>query len=121
MPKNPGHLLVGLRIAVGVGALLAPRTVGRLFGLDMAANPQAVYFARLFGIRDIVLGVGALKTTGPSRRLWRRLGILTDATDAVSAELGRRDGSLSTVTTVLAGGTAVAATALGVAALAEED
>ena len=121
MTKNPGQLLAGVRIAVGVGALVAPRLVGRLFGLDTAANPQSIYFARLFGIRDIVLAVGTLQTTGPSRRLWWQLGIATDATDVVSAGLGRRDGSLSAVTTALAGGTAAAATALGVAALAGED
>ena len=121
MPSSPGQSLAGVRIAIGIGALVAPRLIAKLFGFDPEKNPQSSYFARLFGIRDIVLGVGTLRTTGPSRRLWWQLGIATDATDVASAVLGHKDGSMSTVTTALAAGTAAMATGLGVAALAAED
>lgn len=121
MPAPPAQLLPGLRIAIGALALVAPNLAGKLFGFNPAANPQASYFARLFGVRDIVLGVGTVMTTGPSRRLWWQLGILTDATDTLSAALGARDGSVPVRAAVMAGLTAAAATGLGVAALAAEE
>jgi hypothetical protein len=122
MPAPPGQLLPGIRIVIGIAALVAPNFTGKLFGFNPEANPEASYFGRLFGIRDIILGVGTMMTTGPSRRLWWQLGILTDATDTVSAVLGHRNGSVPTRAAVMAGGAAVQATALGVAALmAEED
>src|SRR5207245_5660578 len=50
--------LAGLRVAIGVTAWLFPNLAGRLFGLDPESNPQAPYLARLFGVRDIALGLG---------------------------------------------------------------
>jgi len=108
-----------VRFAVGAASLLVPNTAGRLFGLDPARNPQAVYFARLFGIRDIALAVGALQCTGDTRRQWTQLGLMCDVSDTFAALLGRRDGSLSPLTTVLAGATAAGAAALGAKALQE--
>ncbi|MTD45304.1 hypothetical protein GKE82_13660 [Conexibacter sp. W3-3-2] len=116
MAKNPLQILTGLRIAVGVGAFVAPNTLGKLFGMDVDANPQASYMARLFGARDVALAVGTNATTGPSRATWIKIGVLTDAADVVSAVLGGRDGSLPKTTAVLGGLTAAGAVALGVAA-----
>jgi hypothetical protein len=121
MPTEPGKILSTLRIAVGAGAWLSPGIAARLFGMDAAANPQLPYMARLFGIRDIALAVGTNQTTGPSRRLWWQIGIACDLFDAVAAYLGGRCGSRSKGRVVLAGGTAVAAAGLGVAAMQADD
>jgi hypothetical protein len=121
MPKEPGKLLHSLRLAVGLGAWLTPGLAGRLFGLSAADNPQLPYMARLFGARDVALAVGTAQTTGPSRRVWWQVGIACDLLDAVAAYLGGRNGSLSKPTVVLAGGTAIAAAALGVAAMQADD
>lgn len=120
MSATPAQILSGVRVAVGVGALVAPGVTGRMFGFDPVKGTQTAYFARLFGIRDVVLAAGTNATTGPSRVRWWQLGVLTDATDVVSACLGKRDGSLSTTTAILAGGTAAIAVGLGVAAMAAE-
>lgn len=117
MATSPQNALSTLRVAVGAGAWATPNLAGRLFGLDTAANPQAPYLARLFGIRDIALAVAATQSTGSSRRLAWQLGIACDLADAAAAWLGGRNGSLSKGTVVLAGGTALAAAGLGVAAL----
>ncbi|EHN12727.1 hypothetical protein PAI11_04210 [Patulibacter medicamentivorans] len=117
----PIKILQGIRLAVGVGAWAAPNLTGKLFGLDPEANPQAAYPTRLFGVRDAVLGVGTLATRDPAaRRLWLQLGIVTDAVDVASAALGGREGSLPKQAAALAGGVAVAAVGLGVAALLAE-
>jgi hypothetical protein len=121
MPTEPGKLLSSLRVAIGVGAWLTPNLAARLFGLDAGANPQLSYMARLFGVRDVALAVGTNQTTGASRRVWWQIGIACDLGDAVAAYLGGRNGSLSKLTVILAGGTAVAAAGLGVAAMQAED
>lgn len=118
-PELALRQLAGLRVVIGVGALLAPRLAGRLFGLDVAANPQAPYLARLFGARDVALGVGALASSGEARRRWVEIGVAVDATDAVSAVLAGRDGSVSGGTAIKLAAPAVAAVALGAIARGE--
>ena len=113
--------ITSLRIAIGVVSYLAPRLGGRLFGLDVDRNPQAPYLARLFGIRDLVLAVGALQSKGAAQKQWLQLGMACDVADVGAALLGRRDGSLPLVTSVLVGGTAVAAAGLSAAAASEVD
>jgi uncharacterized protein DUF4267 len=115
-PESALRQLAGLRVIIGLAALLAPRLAARLFGLDPDANPQAAYLGRLFGVRDVALGVGALASNGAARRNWVLLGIGVDATDAVSAGLAGRDGSVTTFTAAKLAVPAVAAAALGVVA-----
>jgi hypothetical protein len=121
MPASPVQILSGLRVAIGAGAWAAPNTTGKLFGLDPDNNPQASFLARLFGVRDVALGLGTTATTGSSRRLWWQLGIACDLADAAAAVLAARNGTLPKAAAVLAGGTAIAAAGLGVAALASTE
>jgi hypothetical protein len=112
--------LAALRVAVGAGSWLAPGLAAKVFGLDLQNNPQAPYLARLFGVRDIALGLGALQSTGPERRRWLMLGVACDAADVLAGVLGTREGYLSRVSGALVTGTAVAATAMGAVALSGE-
>ena len=112
-PEFALRQLAGLRVVVGLVSLVAPRFGAKLFGLDPDANPQATFLGRLFGVRDIALGVGALASKGEARRQWVLIGIGVDATDAVSAALAGRDGSVSGGTAVKLAAPAVAAVALG--------
>ena len=113
--------LAMLRLMVGVVSYLAPNLGGKLFGLDTRGNPQAPYLARLFGIRDIALAIGALQSAGESRRQWLQLGVLCDAADVGAAALGKRGGYLPAPTAIVVGGVAAAATALGATALQAPD
>ena len=97
--------LAMLRLAIGVGAWLMPNVAGKLFGIDAAANPQAPYLGRLFGIRDVALAVGVMQSSGEARRQWLQLGVMCDSADTAAAVLGQRGGYLTPVTAVLAGGT----------------
>jgi hypothetical protein len=112
--------LVGLRGAVGAGAWLAPRLSARLFGLDPAANPQAPYLGRLFGVRDVALAVGLSSSNGSDRAQWLRVGVACDLADAVAGLLAGRRGELPKHATVMVTATALAAAALGVRALQDE-
>jgi hypothetical protein len=112
--------LATLRLAVGASAWATPRLAGKAFGLDAAGNPQSPYLARLFGIRDIALGVGTLSTTGEARRQWLTLGVICDAADAAAGIFAGRGGYLPKVPTVLVTGVALAAAGMGLAALAND-
>ena len=111
--------LAGLRLAVGISSWATPRLAGKVFGLDAVANPQSPYLARLFGARDVALGYGLLTTTGESRRQWLAIGAACDLADAVAGVAATRGGYLPKLSGVAVTVTALAATALGLAALRE--
>jgi hypothetical protein len=111
------NALAGLRLAVGFGAWLFPRLAGRLFGLDVAGNPQLPYVARLFGVRDIALGLGVATTGGEAQNAWLRAGVVCDAADFAAGLLARRDESIGPMTAVLVSAPALGGVAMGLAAL----
>ncbi len=116
------QVLIGLRLAIGVGAWLTPRLAGRLFGLNPKANPQSPYLARLFGIRDVALAIGLNQSRGESRKLFIQLGILCDGADALAGIIAGRRRYLNPFATVLVSGTAIGAAAIGAGLLkAEQD
>jgi hypothetical protein len=109
--------LVATRTAIGVAAWLTPRFSGRLFGLDPDANPQASYLGRLFGVRDVALGIGLRSSSGAERQQWLRLGVACDLADAAAGVLAGKTGALPKRATVLVTGTALMAAAMGIAAM----
>lgn len=109
--------LVSVRAAIGVGAWVAPRLSGRLFGLDPAGNPQAAYLGRLFGARDAALAYGLSTGNDAQRANWLRIGIACDLADAAAGIFAGRRGELPKFTTFLVTATALGAAALGVSAL----
>jgi hypothetical protein len=106
-----------LRAAVGAGAWIAPRLSGRLFGIDPAKNLQAPYVGRLFGARDVALAYGALTSEGEAQDRWLTAGLACDLADAAAGIAAGRGGYLAPVSSVLVTATALAAAALGAAAL----
>ncbi len=81
------------RIAIGAATFAAPELIGSLFGFQPGADGAAAFMARLFGIRDVALGIGTLLSSGEAQDLWWRLGILCDAGDAATGWLAIRDGA----------------------------
>lgn len=84
------------RIAVGVGSLLAPGVSGRILGFPGEhLNATSRTMGRLFGIREIALGVftlGALHGNAPKRVVYM-INAGVDGGDAVvfaATLLGRR-------------------------------
>jgi Domain of unknown function (DUF4267) len=106
-----------LRVAIGAGSFLAPRLSGRAFGLDPDRNPQLPVMARLFGVRDLALGVGVLTTEGDARRRWLQLGLVCDAADAATGAIARRNGEIGAFAGVVLTGAALVGVGLGVHAL----
>ena len=118
---EPVQTLAGVRASIGASAWLAPNLTGKLFGLDPAANPQSAFLGRLFGVRDVALAAGTLGSSGEARAKWLQLGVVCDLADAAAAYLAGRNGTVPKYAAILAGGTALAAAGMGVAALSQAE
>src|SRR5215212_1263904 len=94
------------RVAVGVGAYLAPNLSGRLFGLDPDGNPQASYLGRLFGARDVALGAGAIRSPKKQKDAWVAAGMACDMADVGAGALAGIRGTLPPSAAAMVTGTA---------------
>ena len=115
------RLLNGSRALVGAAALAAPGKVFAGAGVDARANPQIALVTRMFGIRDVALGAGALSTKGEERRRWLQATIAADVGDILAVLLAHRGGYIPTAGAIMLGLTAATGTALGIAALVTDD
>lgn len=82
--------LAAMRIGVGALAWARPDVTARLFGFP-EPDGQARYVWRLFGVRDVVVGLGTVTSRGARRRTWARAGLLCDVADGAAGTLGRND------------------------------
>lgn len=94
-PLAARRTLAQVRLAIGVGALVAPRLTGRLFGIDARDNPAAPYLARLFGARELFMAAPFLMPapTIDEAELASR-AVPVDAADAVASLVGGLKGYL---------------------------
>jgi len=76
--------------------------------------------ARLFGVRDVALGAGALAAGKEASKLWWQLGVVCDLADAAAGVISLRSGGPK-VPAILSTVTALSAVGLGVAVLATSD
>jgi hypothetical protein len=102
--------LAALRLAVGVGSVAAPRALGSAFGFRPVEDPEAPALARLFGIRNVALGLDLLRDEGA---LSPNANVAIDLADAAALIGGGLRGYLSKRTLVLGSATALLAAALG--------
>jgi hypothetical protein len=81
------------RIAVGVAACAAPELSLRAMMLD-DTGPGARLFVRLFGVRDLALGVATLVAPPADRTALLAVGMVVDAGDAATGLLALRSGAV---------------------------
>jgi hypothetical protein len=119
----PGKALIGVRFVLGTTSWFTPRFFMAAIGMDPYGNPQAAYLSRLFGVRDLTLGLGLLASHGAARRVWWRLGILCDVGDAAAGAVASRRGELpgDSRARFLFTGAGVVGASLGAAALLSGD
>ena len=115
------NTLVGMRVAIGLGSLLAPRLSGRLFGIDPDENPALPFVARLVGVRELYMAAPFLMDEGDDLDRLLQRGIPVDAIDAGAAVLATARGKVRKRTAVLGGGLALLAVCLGVYASQDDD
>ena len=114
---NPVTGLSAGRIAIGSLALARPDVAGKAFGLDGQANPQLTYMSRLFGSREIALGLVTLLSRGRTRRNIVLAGIVIDLADAATGVLGIQEKTVPTRTGASLIGPALGAVVAGLAGL----
>ena len=73
---------------------------------------------RLFGARELVLGLGLLGVASTGGRKGLVLGLVADGLDVLTVSLGARDHRLGPHTVIVGGGLASAAVALGLRSIA---
>lgn len=86
--------VAGGRVAFGLLMLLAPRVMTRRTGSKQDPPAPYVWWLRAFGIRDLVLGAGALRALGEgdeAARPWVQAGAAADTLDAATAVVFGRD------------------------------
>jgi hypothetical protein len=105
------------RIAVGTLAVANPDLVAKTLQLDASANPQLSYVTRLFGTREIALGLVTLLARGKNRRNLTVAGILVDAADGAIGYVGMKDGTVSKRTAFTLIGPAIGAVGSGLSGL----
>ena len=117
---SKSRALIGVRTALGISTLLAPRLAGKAFLLNPDDNPQLPAIARMWGIRNLSLAAGMYAATGANRAQWWRLQVAVDALDSlVIAEEWRR-GAIPGPAAGLMAATAVTATTLGALSVSGE-
>lgn len=72
------------RIGLGAVAIASPDQAAKLFGLDAARNQQLPYVTRLFGGREVALGLVTLAAPKAARKRIVTLGVAVDAIDAAA-------------------------------------
>lgn len=124
MRREPGpitNVLSLTRAAVGVTVWTDPVRGARAFGLgDVAVDPSAAFIGRLFGARDLALGVTARHPDPALRRAAITVGMAVDSADVVAGLLALCKGAPKLGVLIGAGGAATLV-ALGALALRELD
>ena len=115
------RLFAAGRVAAGAAILLRPEALARALQVDTSTARHMSWLARMFGIRDLVLGAGTLLalTRGGQPLPWLLASAASDAVDATTLGGGLRSRQVGAVPAVLAGGLAAASVAVQLAAAAE--
>jgi hypothetical protein len=114
--RLPG-LLATMRIAFGLALMVAPSLAARPYLGAEAKRPSVRFTSRMFGVRDVVLGMAVLSARragrgdAAARAMW--MGVACDAFDATAALRGRE---LSRWGRMLVGVTGLSAAGLGASA-----
>lgn len=79
------RLVAAGRVLFGILCLAAPRQILRQWGKD--ASPAVLWWIRAFGVRDAVLGGGALVSLNRAEpdAAWVQAGAIADTADAAVA------------------------------------
>ncbi len=102
------------RVVLGALSMVSPSLATKLFLLDPKLNPQLSYMGRLFGSREVALGVITLASSGAARRRLVQLGVAVDGADAYTGIVSAASGAVPKKTGVLLSVVGAAAVVTGI-------
>jgi hypothetical protein len=78
--------VAGFRIVIGGGLVVAPAAWSRPWTGSGVDTPVAKLMARMFGVREVMLGIGILSSIDEPRQTarWLKLGSIADAVDGAA-------------------------------------
>ena len=121
---RPEQLALG-RAGVGLIMIARPRVLPELLGVDSATSVRMGWSTQMLGARELAVGLGTLAALRwPDRRaarLWLAGGVLCDAVDALAVGGALAKGRVSKASGGAVVAVALAAVALGLRALGEDD
>lgn len=87
-------LLACIRLFNGLAALLVPHMLLKRLGVDTDGNPAALYMARMFGIRTVLIGIDLLVQKRDRRAQALQEAVVIHASDTLAAVLASKTGKL---------------------------
>jgi len=118
MPTTIKALSV-VRVCAGVATMAAPQVTGRIAGIGGPAEAQLA--ARLFGAREIAVGLSTLRADRASAKSLIKLGICCDVLDVVAALACHRAGSTPRPKVIATAAAGVAAALVGLSTLRQAE
>jgi hypothetical protein len=116
-PSQARTAVVGMRFTLAAAVGLMPRVSGRLFGISADENPAAPYLARLYAVRNLLMGLDMLRAgSGRELEAVAQRHAAVDAVDAAASLLGGSRGYLSPRAAWMTGSVALVAVGLGLRA-----
>ena len=115
-PEQARQAIIGIRLSTGTLGALAPRPLGRLFGIRAEDNPAGPFIGRLYAFRNVAIGAVLAEGDEEEVRRWLQWGIVIDVADAAAALAGGLRGYLPKRAAVSIVAFAAAVAALGVIA-----
>jgi hypothetical protein len=116
-PRTAALIILAVRFSLGPLSLFLPKLTTRLMLMNSQDNPASAYLVRLFGIRDLYLGV--LAVTVPKPSYYKVIGISSaiDLVDATAATVAGAKGEIPVKASVLAAISGLLGACLGLAAV----
>lgn len=93
---NPVTGLALGRIVVGIASLVAPDRTAAFYGATAEGAPALIPVSRMFGAREVALGLTTLLATGTARRNLVVAGMGVDGADTAAAIIALRSGQMPT-------------------------
>lgn len=88
--RRAGEYLAVGRTLAGAGAWLAPELSAHALGTRPRLHPPLPLALRLFGVRDVAMGLAYLTAGDEERDRWLAIGMAVDTADAAAALLAAR-------------------------------
>ncbi len=103
------------RCSLGAASLVVPRLTIRMLQLDIEPNPPAEFLIRIFGVRDIFLGVAPFLISDPGRSTVLGSATGVDLSDLAVAALAGLTGRIPPRAAIIISGAALIGAVLSAA------